>query len=1220
MNKLLSSLILLIISSSAIAGPAVIWGPQAVKTLKSGIDINGQTSILTGAADPTVTAQNAPAGSLYLMVGGATYRKLDAGSTTNWSKNLASISPSKGLYVDGTRTDTYTADGTQLYPFKTIQAGINQVVTNGDNATYVYNIFVASTTYVENLTLNSLSLKRITFKGAVDYHGNGPTVTSVGTVLDSSSNNGNLVSWSFQNMTFSGNVNIVGATNLTLFGSEQAGFSRCNLTATNVTINNIGFISFYDSLVPLQGGIFLVKNVGFGLISGGDGLTTVGTLQVVTDGAVNKPSGFGNTNLIVERTLVALGTITVDATSYLQGRIGARFGTGAGSISISGTLEAYSSFFRGGLTVNAGGTFTDHGSSRNGTFTNNGTYNPDSKQGYGPVTPGNWSPVPNSTQAGLDTLAAITGAATNLNTASTIVKRDASGNFSASTITAALTGNATTATTAGNVTGTVAIANGGTGQTTKTASFDALSPSTIKGDVTAFNGTNNVRIPVGTDGQALLADSTQTAGVKWGPSYTSPTTTKGDLIARGSSADTRLAIGTDGQVLSADSTAATGMKWAAAASGGMNFVGLNSTWSNATPDDSKFENGLGAWALFHSGTTQPTTMTAGTTTGNLALARTTTAGEFINGTASAKLTKSAASAQGDGASTANVYIPLAYRGKTLTATIPFNILSGSLVQGDVKFFVEDVTNSTIITPFNNDVLGTGPLVATFPVSTNTAQIRIGFYFATTSTTAVTIVFDDVSVAPGQAVYGANISDFALDPNVTLSGFGTISDNFIMSRRVGNAIQVKGSFRTGTVSGATAYLQVGNVTFNPALLTASANASSPGTWEVTSASTSRVFSGDNAGVLFYDGTTNNQLFFAISTGTSSGQNSKVAGSGIVGSNQWISVDVTIPITGWTSNSPISNSSTFNISSFLANGTRVTGVQPANLGEWRSQVRVASGGTFLDTNGSPTALPNGSDGIRIYHGNAYASGDTVSNPTRYDIFVGKNKNVKLVSYASAGRTGNIDISPTQVNGSISMGYNQSYDPTTGIFTITPYYSLTSETGHNSGSWNTVRIDNPYFDLIVSENALAVGIQAPRSGSMDIGVSAYGATDTAILKLGSTSLIGNAISRNAAGGTAANGTVFTINEDGVYSITGTLRASTGGNNYGILRNGSGTQLTLGTGSFAMAANSGYVHIATTVAGQAMPYGWTGPLSNGDTIRLGADTGLAFSTMSLVITKVSN
>lgn len=54
-------------------------------------------------------------------------------------------------------------------------------------------------------------------------------------------------------------------------------------------------------------------------------------------------------------------------------------------------------------------------------------------------------------QAGASTFT-VTSNATNANTASTIVARDASGNFSAGTITAALSGNATTATTAGSIT------------------------------------------------------------------------------------------------------------------------------------------------------------------------------------------------------------------------------------------------------------------------------------------------------------------------------------------------------------------------------------------------------------------------------------------------------------------------------------------------------------------------------------------------------------------------------------------------------------------------------------------------------------------------------------------------------------------------------------------------------------------------------------------------
>ena len=75
--------------------------------------------------------------------------------------------------------------------------------------------------------------------------------------------------------------------------------------------------------------------------------------------------------------------------------------------------------------------------------------------------------------------------------------------------------NQNTTGTASNVTGTVAIANGGTGQTTAVAAFDALSPTTTKGDLIVSNGTDNVRLGVGTNNQVLTADSTTSTGVIW---------------------------------------------------------------------------------------------------------------------------------------------------------------------------------------------------------------------------------------------------------------------------------------------------------------------------------------------------------------------------------------------------------------------------------------------------------------------------------------------------------------------------------------------------------------------------------------------------------------------------------------------------------------------------------------------------------------------------------
>jgi hypothetical protein len=66
------------------------------------------------------------------------------------------------------------------------------------------------------------------------------------------------------------------------------------------------------------------------------------------------------------------------------------------------------------------------------------------------------------------------------------------------------------------VTGTLAIANGGTGQTTKTNAFDALAPTTTKGDIIVYDGSDNVRLAVGaTAGHVLTVDSTTATGLKW---------------------------------------------------------------------------------------------------------------------------------------------------------------------------------------------------------------------------------------------------------------------------------------------------------------------------------------------------------------------------------------------------------------------------------------------------------------------------------------------------------------------------------------------------------------------------------------------------------------------------------------------------------------------------------------------------------------------------------
>jgi trimeric autotransporter adhesin len=78
---------------------------------------------------------------------------------------------------------------------------------------------------------------------------------------------------------------------------------------------------------------------------------------------------------------------------------------------------------------------------------------------------------------------------------------------------------------AGSITGTVPIANGGTGQTTAAAAFNALSPITTTGDLIVGNGSNSAtRLGIGSTGQVLT--------VSGGTTVWSTPTTGGGTITR----------------------------------------------------------------------------------------------------------------------------------------------------------------------------------------------------------------------------------------------------------------------------------------------------------------------------------------------------------------------------------------------------------------------------------------------------------------------------------------------------------------------------------------------------------------------------------------------------------------------------------------------------------------------------------------------------------------
>ena len=258
------------------------------------------------------------------------------------------------------------------------------------------------------------------------------------------------------------------------------GFFGRNLSTVNLEVT--GTTSF-DGAQGTSGQV---------LTSAGTGATPTWTTP--TTGTVTSVAAAAGTGISVSGSpITTSGTITITNTAPDQ----VVSLTGAGTTAVTGTYPNFTitsnDAFTGTVT-SVGGTGTVSGLTLTGTVTTSGNL---TLGGTLAVTPSDFA-----SQSANTFLAAPDGSP-GVPTFRTIAVADVP------------TLNQNTTGTAANVTGTVAIANGGTGQTTQTAAFDALAPTTTKGDLIVDNGTNNVRLAVGVDTYVLTADSTVAAGVKW---------------------------------------------------------------------------------------------------------------------------------------------------------------------------------------------------------------------------------------------------------------------------------------------------------------------------------------------------------------------------------------------------------------------------------------------------------------------------------------------------------------------------------------------------------------------------------------------------------------------------------------------------------------------------------------------------------------------------------
>jgi len=119
-----------------------------------------------------------------------------------------------------------------------------------------------------------------------------------------------------------------------------------------------------------------------------------------------------------------------------------------------------------------------------------------------------------------------------------------------------------------------------------------LNPETTTGDIAYRSATANVntRLGLGTAGQVLRVNSGATAPEWATTADQTPLTTKGDLFGF-DTADARIPVGTNGYVLTADSAETLGLKWAAPAGGGKVIQAVfASTSTGASSSSSSYQD------------------------------------------------------------------------------------------------------------------------------------------------------------------------------------------------------------------------------------------------------------------------------------------------------------------------------------------------------------------------------------------------------------------------------------------------------------------------------------------------------------------------------------------------------------------------------------------------------------------------------------------------------
>lgn len=282
---------------TALAGPPIIWNGSAAKILPPSLIIPGSTSgalTINPAATTNSYSINFPAD----QGDGATTLKNDGSGNLTFG----SFVNGQMLYVDGNRSDTYTADGSIQRPFKTIQACLNAPTDASSTKEYVcvlagnqaYNEQLTLTDYVDLTSFNNAVIEplidgaSVTASGAVHSRLSGVTIYNMSSVAGDPA------------LLVSNSSAVVTVFNSTLQGL-LTGVRGLTVSAGTVNVITTTVVGNSASALNMTGGTVNSYNSSY---SGGTNAVTVTSPAVFKNNASSILSGSFNgtgTNTLLQK-------------------------------------------------------------------------------------------------------------------------------------------------------------------------------------------------------------------------------------------------------------------------------------------------------------------------------------------------------------------------------------------------------------------------------------------------------------------------------------------------------------------------------------------------------------------------------------------------------------------------------------------------------------------------------------------------------------------------------------------------------------------------------------------------------------------------------------------------------------------------------------------------------------------------------------------------------